>query len=100
MAMPPGTRSSIRANRARNPMTATASLLIAGASIDRLDLIAAGHQGGAEDQAIGPYRDQDDGRHVAGPGQRVERPERQPQLRGLQVVGVSGGGLVEQGPGL
>src|SRR5712691_9390211 len=98
MAMPTGTRSSISTNRTTKPRMAMASELMI--SFDRVDLTRLAQQFGMKDQAIGAHRNQDQRRHVAGPGQREERPGRQPQIEGEHVVGARARDLVVERPGL
>src|SRR5471030_3402595 len=100
VAMPTGTRSSISPNSATNPMMATASVLIAAASFDGLLDGGLGDQLGMEDQPVGADRDEQHRRDVAAPGDGEERPVRQMEIIGLDVVGVSRADLVEQRPGL
>src|SRR5580692_8261529 len=83
--MPTGTRSSISAKSTMKPRTATASALIATRSFDGLDRIAR-HEFGMEDQTPGAHRDQKHGRHVPGPGDGEERPGRQMQIVGQNIV--------------
>src|ERR1043166_9659223 len=95
--MPTGTRSSISANSTMKPVTATSSALIRAASFDGLDAIAADDELGAEDEAPGADGDQDDRRGVARPGDGEERPGRQVEIVGQDVVGIGRPHLVEEG---
>src|SRR6185437_7695955 len=118
--MPTGTRSSISANSATKPMTATASVLTrpprrirhceersdeaiqesahpaldcfaslamtVQTSFDRLDLILAAQKLRAEDQPVGAHGDQQNRGDVAEPSDQKERPGRQPQIEGQNIV--------------
>src|SRR5580692_11829202 len=96
--MPTGTRSTISTNSATNPRTATASVLMPR-SLRALELGVV-HVLGMEDQPIGPDRNQKHGRDVANPGDREERPGRQMQVEGRDMVLIGAPHLVEQRPGL
>src|SRR5688572_9084389 len=98
IAMPIGTRSSISTNRTTNPMTATRSGLMR--SLDRPDRRIAAEEFGMEDQPVSAHGDQQHGGDVTDPGEREERPHRQPQVEGEQVRIARGYHLVEQGVGL
>src|SRR5258708_7438713 len=98
--MPTGTRSSISTNSTTKPMMATASVLMIRRSFDRLDLVLAAHELGPEDQPVGAHRNQQHGGGVAEPGDREERPGRQPQLERRQVGVVGRNDFVEQRVGL
>src|SRR5262249_37232407 len=100
IAMPTGTRRSINANRLTKPMMATASVLIdfslhwSYGSFGTFDLVRIEHE------PIGPDRDQHDRRHGTGPGDGVERPGREAQVEGGDVVVILADDLVDQRVGL
>src|SRR4051795_1363318 len=94
--MPTGTRSSMSAKSTTKPMIATASALIADGSLDRPDLVAAAHQLRPEDEAPGADGDEQHGGDVARPGDREERPGRQVEVVGEDVVGARRHDLVEE----
>src|ERR1700760_1982956 len=100
IAMPMGTRSSIRPKSAMNPIMATASVLMAFPLLDRLDLVAAFHLFGLEDQPPCADRDEQHGGNVADPGHGEKRPGRQAQVESEHVVAIGAGDLVEQRVGL
>src|SRR5262245_36633294 len=96
IAMPTGTRSSISTNRTTNPTTARRSLSMplldgprGGGSLRRLV-----HRLRPEDQAIGPHHDQHHGGDVAEPGDEHERPGRDAQVEGDEMVDVGDPHLV------
>src|ERR1043165_8181153 len=91
--MPTGTRSSISTNSATKPRMATASVL-KRASFDRLDLIFAAQQLGIKDEPIGAHGDQPHRGDGADPGDEEERPDRQPQVEGQNVIGAGRPDLV------
>src|SRR6476619_3627752 len=80
IAMPTGTRSSIKPNSATKPMMAMRSVLMS-ASFYRLDLLFR-ELFGLEHQPIGADGNEQDGGYVAGPGNGEEWPSRQPQIEG------------------
>src|ERR671932_801247 len=93
MAMPTGTRSSISTKSTRNPVTATASVLIG--SLDGLDERRADPLR-RDHEPVGADGDQEHGRDVAGPGDGEEGPGRQVQVVGQHVVGARRRDLVEE----
>src|SRR6478672_8439910 len=96
MAMPTGTRNSIRANRLTKPMMATASVLIC-ASLHRLDgLLVALDLFRIEHEPIRADCDQNHRRDVAGPGNGIERPSRQAKIEGQDIVAIGADHLVDQ----
>src|SRR5258708_3524695 len=95
MAMPTGTRSSMRMNKATKPRTAMTSVLIAACSLDRLLVVGFAHQLGMEDQPVGAHGDQDHRRNVAEPGHGKKRPDRQVEIVGQHVVAGRRRDLVE-----
>ena len=97
--MPTGTRSSISANSETKPRMATASVLIPLLHSTGLILVFV-HQLRLEDQPVGAHGDQQHGGDVARPGHREERPGRQPQIEGEDVVVIGAAHLVEQRVGL
>src|SRR4051794_6467153 len=100
MAMPTGTRKSISTNKTTKPVTATASALMRPPSLDRLHGVRPVDPVGMEDQAIGTNRNEQNGRDVTEPGHGEERPRRQVQVVGEDVVVIGLHDLVEQHDGL
>src|SRR5581483_10858211 len=96
--MPTGTRKSISANSATNPMTATASVLMPR-SLRGLQLGIV-HLLGMEDQAVSADRDQQHRGNIAGPCDCEEWPSRHVHVERRDMVAIGAPHLVEQRPGL
>src|SRR5262245_53066739 len=101
VAMPTGTSSSITVNRTPSPMTATTSVLIAFASLDRpCHVGGAGHPLRLKDQPIRAHRDQQHGGDVAEPGDGEKGPGRQVKRERGDVGLARAHHVVEKGVGL
>src|SRR5271167_1522479 len=85
IAMPTGTRSSISANRQTKPTIATISLFTP--SLRRLYLRVVNILG-MKNEPIGSDRDQQDRRGVTRPCDGEERPGRQLQVVGQDMVAI------------
>src|ERR1700728_3956401 len=97
IAMPTGTRSSISANRQTKPAIATISLftpLLRRLYLGVVNIL------GMKDEPIGSDRDQQHRGGVARPCNGEERPGRQLQVVGQDVVVIGRAHLVEQRDGL
>src|SRR5579883_1429255 len=96
--MPTGTRNSISANSATNPIPATASVLMPRL-LRRLQPRVM-YLVGMEDQAVSADRDQQHRRNIARPCDREERPGRHVHVEGRDMILIGAAHLVEQRPGL
>src|SRR5437588_1882654 len=93
IAMPTGTRRSIKMKSATNPRSATASVLI---SFHRLQRTLTFDHLRLDDKKPCADRNEHDGGNVTDPGHSEKRPGRQVKIKGKDVIGIGLPDLVEQ----